>query len=336
MALLKKLLNKDSQEVKEFWKAFNALSKKANQKNLDAFLAAQKVCPDIWQGPFLLSLVYDIKNDLPSDPAKAKNYRDQARRTAQGTEAEEWVSLFYDYYEMSAINWRKSECEYMTEELLAVRKMGVAAMLTYEHKKPVITGHEEFDDSSFWKDMFWTCYDSHNEYEPFWMLFDTWKEYKGAKTSRHDMMVSAASLIKKHNKMVNKYDWHESKILKGTAKEEHYQSFNGMYSFICGYYHIADGPYCFDSDSATSQCGGEMYAGVRYLQTAANLGCAPAVHYLTWMAHADDPDVCNVIRRGLSQDLSADAWLAFYLVKCANAGDSDARAMMDEYYPEKE
>ena len=50
MALLKKLFNKDSQEVKEFWKAFTALYKKVNQKNLDAFLPAQKACPTIWQG----------------------------------------------------------------------------------------------------------------------------------------------------------------------------------------------------------------------------------------------------------------------------------------------
>ena len=49
MALLKKLFNKDSQEVKEFWKAFTKLYKKVNQKNLDAFLAAQKACPGIWQ-----------------------------------------------------------------------------------------------------------------------------------------------------------------------------------------------------------------------------------------------------------------------------------------------
>lgn len=334
MALLKKLFNKDSQEVKNFWKAFTALYKKVNQKNLDAFLEAQKACPDIWQGPFLLSLVYDVKNDLPSDPAKAKMYRDQARKAAQGTEDEEWLEIFYTYYEMSAINWQKVDREYMTEEIHAVRKMGVAAIMSYEYKKPVILAHDEFDDSGFWTKMFWASFNSYGEYEPFWMLFDSWHSYKGAREERQDMLVRPADLIKKHNKMFNKHDRLCDRIAKGKDTDSDYQSFTDMFTFISGYYRIVEGPYCFDNDDFVSQCGGEVNSGVRTLQTAASMGCAPAVHYLAMMAHANDPEVRNAIRRGIRSDVSADNWLVYYLVKCAKAGDTDARELLDEYYPE--
>ena len=335
MALLKKLFNKDSQEVKEFWKAFTKLYKKVNQKNLDAFLAAQKACPGIWKGPFLLSLIYDVQNDIPSDPEKARTYRDQALNAAKGTEDQRWVENFYGFYETPAINWRKADKAFMTEEVHAIRRLGVAAMGSYECGKPVIVAHDEFDDAVFWQEFFYTCSFDTDERNAFIRAFTAWNQYKNGRGKEDDIRFNTNELIVSGNKSMKKYDKLKTREEKGKEVEEYeYKSFTDMFLYVSGYYRVLDGPFLFDRDDYVRQCGGEIYSGIDCFRSAAIMGCGPAVHYLVGLAHASDAQVRNILYRGLKVDMDVDAWLKIYLIRCANAGDSEARRLLNLYYSE--
>jgi len=332
MGLFGGLFNKEPQEVKEFWKAFNNLLGKSNQKNFDAMVTASAACPDIWQGPFLLGLVVDQKNDIPYDEMKANEYHYMAKKIAAKGPNAQWVDTFYEFYESSAINSKYPEL--FNREELATRRLGVAAMNMYTNMQPVVYAHEKNDDATFWRKLFLSNCD-YEQSSPFSDIFSAWESYKGGKGDQSWQLDLTNDYIKATNKIVKlrekikKKDEKGQEVYEGDRKKA--LGLRG-YAWACSL--IYANPFVFKNWNMLDKYGSEFTVGINELVVEASYCDVASAHMLVNLYHSDDAEVCNMTRnayRRVAQDVSDD-FLFNCLLSGAKSGDAECAKLLQQYY----
>ncbi len=331
MGLFGGLFNKEPQEIKDFWKAFNNLLGKSNQKNFDAMVTASAACPDIWQGPFLLGLVVDQRNDIPYDEMKANEYHYMAKKIAAKGPNAQWVDTFYEYYESSAINSKYPEL--FDREELATRRLGVAAINMYTNMEPVVYAHEKNDDATFWRKMFMSnC--TYEESSPFIDMFSAWESYKGGKGAQDWQLELTNNFIKASNKITKLRE----KLSKKDEKGHEVSNYDrkkalGMrgYVWACGL--LFSNPFVFQNWNMLDKYGSEFNVGIHDLVVEASYHDVASLHTLIALYHTDDAQIRNMTRNayrmvsGVSEDFLYNA-----LSKAARSGDAESAKLLQQYY----
>ena len=146
------LFSKEPAEKKAFWKAFDSACSKPGEKTFPEVEAACKAWRVGWQGYFLMAMCYDLGVGVPFDPAKAADYHYETKEAARKTN-NEWVPIFYEVYEESAINFRCEENYF--PRTLNVRRAGAAMTFAiYVRDQGILSDHGKKNDLSFWKKIF--------------------------------------------------------------------------------------------------------------------------------------------------------------------------------------
>lgn len=333
MGLFGSLFSKEPQEVKNFWKAFNTMYGKFSQKNFSGLEEAAKACPNIWQGPFLLGLALDLPNEIPSDAEKAKNYHYQAEQLAKKTANAEWVESFYYWYRTPALNYIR-KVPY-TEQEMALRRLGVAALNNYENMKAVVTAHDEKDDAKFWSKVFWSACGYTDEYKPFADVFGAWKSYRGGRASHDALETVTKDLIKVTNKNIEQYNKIIKQLNNGKEVDKYaWAKYRDMYTYVLAKCLCGDSPYILDEWGAAEQAGGEVPMGINRYAMAADGGNGAAAHQLTYLVFSKDANISKLARNAMAAAGFELSDLRFWLSSCADLGDNEAGRLLDTYFSE--
>lgn len=322
MGLFNNLFSKDPQEVKDYWKAFRRLyDKKYDPKRVAEMEAAISACPDIWQGYFLMGLVYDTSSEKTIfDPEKASLYHMKAEQAVKGTADEKWLDSFYAWYRQDALNYRIP----LEPWELAVRRAGVAAMNTYQHMKPVVIARDEKDDAKFWYNFFCGFRTSC-----FFDYFNAWTYFKGGKGNADFIEINSDDLVKKYIKMLEKDKKITAKLEKNKPVDDHdRRAVEDMYAYIL--YHSLLNPSPFRLEDATVQ------RGIRALLKGANIGNAACIHELAKLvfSNKENRDFINgVFFRWIEGwDSSLEDYVLSLLLLCSDHGDAEAVRLLSEHY----
>lgn len=321
-SMVKDQFGKDPQEVKDYWKAFRKLyTKSSDPKRVAEMEAAISACPDIWQGHFLMGLVYDTSSEKTIfDPEKASLYHMKAEQAVKGTADEKWLSSFYAWYRQDALNYRIP----LEPWELAARRMGVAAMNTYQHMNPVVVARDEKDDAVFWCGIIPSYMTM-----PFWSYFDAWTYFKGGKGDNGIIEINSADLVKSYNKMCDKNAKLAAKLEKNKPVDDYdRRAVEDMYAYVL--YHSLLNPSPFLIEEATVQ------RGIRALIKGADIGNAACIHELAKLAFSNKEN--RVFIEGIFQRMSADSdrrldvYVLDLLLLCSDHGDAEAVRLLSEYY----
>jgi hypothetical protein len=99
-----------------------------------------------------MALAYDLAAGVPFDPAKAAEYHTKAREAAAKA-ANQWISVFYVYYDENAMNFYVKE-DYFPRTM-KVRKAGIAMMWSYfVNSNGILGDNGKKDDLKFWQHLF--------------------------------------------------------------------------------------------------------------------------------------------------------------------------------------
>ena len=307
--------NKESKEEKQFWKVFKAAFSSHKEKNLLELLEAVKAYPKGWQGYFLAGLYYEFGiGGLAVDEEKAVEFRLKAEAAAKGTEGENWLNHFYDWYEKDALNiYRKYD-----DITLKCRKLGVAAMHTYQYDDTVIYSK---GDAEFWNSFFLALPSKYivttgGLYD----LFYAWSNFSWQEDN--DKIKNTSKLIDKANK---------SNALAAKNKLDHHD-FTDMYMYILAYGAVHESPYMMDLAAEKSGESKVQY-GITRLMSAADIGCAPAIHDLILLAHASEENYntidyyCKKYYDGDDLEIKEAEWTN----SCMRAGSDEAFRLSEMY-----
>lgn len=334
MGLFSGLFNKEPQEVKTFWKAFNSLLGKSNEKNFEEMAAASAACPDIWQGPFLMGLVMELPNKIAYDEQKANEYHYMAKQIAAKGADGEWVATFYEFYDSSAMN--SSYPELYSRESLAVRRLGVAALNCYSNMNPVVYAHEKNDDAKFWYKLLVVNSDYEDcQSDPFSAVFSAWESYRGGKADREWMLSLTNDFIKAGNKITELRE----KIKKQEKKDRAISEYDRRKSLRMNGYAMAcclmyASPMVLNDWNLTKECGSEFNAGISKLIVEASYGCVASLHLLVNLYFSDDAEAQSMTRyafRRSGYNVNEDD-LAVWLRCGAKAGDAECAKLLQQHF----
>ena len=307
------LFSKESKEEKAFWKSYKAAYSSKKEKNLRELENALKAYPSGWQGYLLSGLYYDFGlGKIAVDENKAKEYQFKTESAVKGTEYEGWVNNFYDWYHQDAYD----RCRKLNPLTHKVRKLGIAAMHTYEHGKAVLC--PKGDDSEFWSAIFMSLGDNL-EYEAFYEFFFAWTSFDWEELN---------SKVNNTSKMIDRANKAMQLAHKNKLDNLHYSD---MHVYMMGYCALNPSPYTMDIAAEKSNETTAHY-GITRLLSAVNMGCTPAVHELIRLAHSSESNYDYVNRMCLEFAEEEFEILELEWVNdCLKAGDMEADRLYQLY-----
>ena len=323
------LFSKEPAEKKAFWKAFDSACSKPGEKTFPALEEACKAWPIGWQGYFLMALAYDLAAGVPFDPAKAAEYHTKAREAAAKA-ANQWISVFYVYYDENAMNFYVKE-DYFPRTM-KVRKAGIAMMWSYfVNSNGILGDNGKKDDLKFWQQLFskintgglFKMTDEQQQVYTHLTPFSTWINDYVIFNGGADQN----TIIKYTNDVIGKM-----KKLHKLSNDRISTDFADMwyYTFATSFY-AGGRPYqCFGSDWHTNR----RVDGWIYYWHAAHRGCLPACYILA--DYWDDPDFHSEIVyaagqaiNGCGNENSAMMELLTLLEKGLDKGDSKCISLLE-------
>lgn len=277
--------SKESKEEKAYWKAFKTALSSHKEKNLDELLSAINAYPGPWQGYWLAGIYYDLGlGKISVNEGKAKEYQYKAENAAKGTEDEDWVNTFYYWYECNAGNTKRP----LKDISIKYRKLGIAAINSYEHGKSYINP-KEIDDAYTWEKLF----PLFGDYEGclFKYLFTDWQAFEY--TERRDVVKNTNEFTKRAKN--GRKNCNRQMELYGSTEPEKL-SYDDMSIYLLGFSFLAGSPYTLDEIAEQS---GESIAalGTKQMVFAACAGCVPAIYHLVGLANANNKNHYDFISR---------------------------------------
>lgn len=323
------LFSKEPPEKKAYWKALSSAIGKPNEKNFAALESACGAYAAGWQGWLFMELCYDMAAGVSFDPDKAKGYHAKALRAAE-VAGSDFPECFYGTYEDSATNFRIPDEEYFPRTL-KVRQAGAAMMLNFDlDEKKIVTDVFMKDDRDFWVGIF-----SNIDTGGIFKMSDEQVQVMYQKEPFTDYLyncsdknASEETRVKNTNKMLDKC--HDlNKVKKGDVTLKTVETFY----YVVGHALLVGGtPYLFNGRGWHQN---SRIDGWNYIWRAANLGYAPALHFLAQVF--DDVDFCPEICYACSLlygdgcSLRSDVLeqMLALLELCAVKGDEEALRLID-------
>ena len=316
MGLFGLFSGKESKEEKQFWKAFQAAYSSHKEENLRELLEATKAYPAGWQGYFLAGLYYELGiGNVAADTEKAAEYQMKAEASAKGTNGEVWLNNFYDWYGKDAYNLYVR----LDDMTLKCRKLGVAAMHTYNYKDEIL--YPSKGDAEFWNTFFLKLPSKYfTTTVGFFDLFLAWSKFSWAEDK--DKIKNTGKLIDKANRC----------NALAAKKEVDHNDFTDMYMYIIGHSALNDSPYMMDI-AAEKSGESKVEYGITRLMSAADIGCTPAIHDLIRLAHASKENYDTINRYcikyydGIDFEIKELEWSN----DCLKVGDEEAFLLHEKY-----
>lgn len=277
------LFTKEPAEKKAYWKALNKAIGKPNEKNFAALEEACSAWPTGWQGYFLMGLCYDLASGVDFDPEKAAGYHAKAKKAAEAA-GDDFLEKFYETYAESAINFRLSEEEHYFPRTLKVRQAGAAMMHYFDlNENCIIKDRFLEDDRGFWVAVF-SNVDTGGVFKTSdeqWQVFKHKEPFTNYLYHCSDRNGSDETRVKNTNAMIK-----ECNKLNKVGKDGVTLETPEEYYYVLGYALLVGGdPYLFNGSGWHQN---SRIDGWNYLWRSANLGFAPALHFMAQLFDSEE------------------------------------------------
>ena len=286
------LFSKEPAEKKAYWKAFDAMLSKPNEKTFAAMEAASMNWPSGWQGHLFMGLCYDLAScKMPFAPDKADICHSKAKEAGKKAGCK-WLDNFYGTFDEAAGNFRMKEDYYPRVEY--IRKAGVA-MLQWNRleQNHIFPEKGSKDDVDFWYPLFMgidtgssgffkKSTDEQNECLLHESCFSSYVtaclSYRSS--MRDDVVKMGNSIIDDANELSKKHE---------AEADAFYSRTRDTAAFVNGYAHlIGGGPFVDVLPDLSRKKGWNL------IWMSADKGCMSALHFLADLFNSDcRQEVCD-------------------------------------------